>query len=169
MGWLEFFTGPVSSPDSKRGDYRPQSDYAEVSDRAITPDNRSTPGLYYSGDLVRAVEKNGLVVTRENVEEVKAMADSMQQNEQNLNEFSEELKRLATHETGCVKTFSQLKPAIAKQHAYQNREHNKLLHGLDGAAVEYQKTRQKRAQGSQQTLGALAQMQQQQRKMLRGG
>ena len=167
MGWLEFFTGPVSTPDPKRGDYRPQGDYAKVSDRAITPDNRSTPGFYYSGDLVRAAEKQELVVSRELVDQVKTMGANMAQNAQNMAEFSEAVQYLGKGELETVRQFAKLKPAIAKLHAQQNQAHNQTLTGLDSVAVQYQSNRQQRLKGSQQIRQSIGQMQQQQR-MLRG-
>ena len=168
MPWWEFFTGP----NTNRGDFRPFGEYAPVSDRAITPDNRSTPGLYTSGDAVRKYE--ALVFSdfpdTLNQNDVRELEDNVKVSEelvQITTDYKNLARKLAKNETIITRNFAQLKPYVAKQHAYQNREHNKMLHGMDGAAIEYQKNRTGRLKGSQRTRQIIGQMQQQQR-MLRG-
>jgi|GEM_PF-4187887 hypothetical protein len=164
----EFFNGPNTS----QGDFKPNGEFARVSDRAITPDDRSTPGLYTSGDAVRKYEAlvfsdSPDTLTKEDVRELAAIVKASEQLVEVTTDYKNLTKELAKNETKITRNFAQLKPYVAKQHAYQNREHNKMLHGMDGAAIQYQANRTGRLKGSQRTRQIIGQMQQQQR-MLRG-
>ncbi|MGB3532121.1 MAG: hypothetical protein WBA13_01245 [Microcoleaceae cyanobacterium] len=169
MGFWEWLLGPRR--DTSKGDYEVRGDIATVNEGAISPDDRSTPGLYYSGDLVRAAESNGLAINKEIVTEAKRMADTMEKNEENMKEFATQVKRLAKHEAGTVRYFSGLKPRVAQYHAKQFDSHNKQLAGMDYAASNYQKSRQKRLTSAEKVranLSTFTIQSQQVRKQLRG-
>ncbi|VXD18440.1 hypothetical protein [Planktothrix paucivesiculata] len=151
-----------------------KGDISPIPPNLITPEYRPQNGVYIStsADILREWESKGWMISKDDLETLKAMHKTLEGYEKLSQEYGKELGAFSKTEAKLVKTVTGTIPKVAGANFAQYSHNQKLNSNMDGIAAEYQKNialRQAEAQKIQQQLSQFRAKMQQRKADLRGG
>jgi hypothetical protein len=151
-----------------------KGDISPIPQNLITPDYRPQNGVYIatSADLLREWESKGWMISKDDLETLKAMHKTLEGYEKLSKEYGKELGAFSRTEAKLVGTVTKTIPKVAGGNFAQYAANQKLNSDMDKIAVEYQKNialRQAEAQQLQIQLQQQKARIQERKERLRGG
>ncbi|HEY9862751.1 MAG TPA: hypothetical protein V6D21_01100 [Candidatus Obscuribacterales bacterium] len=151
-----------------------KGDISPIPQNLITPDYRPQNGVYIatSADLLREWESKGWMISKDDLETLKAMHKTLEGYEKLSKEYGKELGAFSRTEAKLVGTVTKTIPKVAGGNFAQYAANQQMGSEMDKIAAEYQKNialRQAEAQKIQQQLSQFRAKMQQRKEDLRGG